>query len=70
MVVRYSRNRLTIFVFDFQHYYLQDQLWFGVSLPPNISHFMFDTPDYLQDDALYLEVELHFDGIPIFTVSF
>lgn len=45
-ILRQTRSNI------FQHYYLQVRLWRGVALPKDTYFYMFDTPDYLQDDGL------------------
>ena len=52
-----------------EHYKLQFQLNEGISLPATFKHIMYDAPSYLSDDALFAELGVHLEGIPVFTVS-
>lgn len=52
-----------------EHYKLQYQLNEGISLPSTFKHLMYDAPPYLSDDALFAELSVHLEGIPVFTVS-
>jgi hypothetical protein len=48
---------------------LQNQLRGGVTLAKGVYHMMYDTPEYLKDDVLYLEIVDLVEGIPVFSVK-
>lgn len=51
-----------------EYFTLQHQLRGGVALERG-AHLMYDAPNYLRDDVLYLEVVELLDGVPVFSVS-